>query len=90
MRPCAKVIHHVNEVDNGRHHTAEDYHQHSEIRIHPLKQPIEGQHEENQDEPADQFGKDTETEETLMSCDVADRRSRVPFHVQSVGNIDKE
>jgi len=75
---------------DGWHNAAEDDHQHREMRVYALKQTVEGQHEENQNDPADQFGKDAETEEPLMSCNVADRSSRVPLHVQLVGNIDQE
>jgi hypothetical protein len=49
--PCAKFVHHVYKVGDRRQQTAEDYDEHSEVLIHALKQPIEGQHEEIRTNP---------------------------------------
>src|SRR4029077_8153950 len=85
----AGVAHHSNKVDEGWHHAPEDYHQHSEVLVDFLKQPVKGQHEENQDDPAKQVANDAGTEEPLVSGDVVDRRGRVPGYEQFVGNIHK-
>src|ERR1700694_3075958 len=63
--------------------------QHRQVLVHSLEQPVESQHEEDQDGPAEQVGDDAEAEEQLVSGDVVGRRRRVPMHEQLAGNIDE-
>jgi len=61
----------------------------AEVLVHCLEQPVKGQDEEDQDHRADQVAHDAETEERLVSGDVAGRRGRVAIHEQFAGNIDE-
>jgi hypothetical protein len=59
------------------------------VLVHALKQPVKGQHQEDQDHPAGEVAHDTETEEPLVSGDVVDRRGRVAVHKKFGRNIDE-
>src|SRR5438093_1043354 len=65
----------------------QDHHQHRQVLVHSLEQPVKSQREEDHDDPGDQVADDAETEESLMRDDVVGRRGRVPAHEQSVGNV---
>src|SRR5258707_7382904 len=78
----ACVAHYTDEVDEGRHHAPEDHDQHSEVLVHSLEQPVEGEPEEDQDDRASEVANDAETEEPLVSGDVVDGRGRVPMDEQ--------
>jgi hypothetical protein len=56
----------INEVEEGRHHTAEGHHQHGEVLVHSAEQPVKGQHENNQDERTNQVGGWGATSSTAM------------------------
>src|SRR5271163_4578708 len=68
----ASVAYHPNKIDQGRHHTPEDHHQHCKILVHVLKQAVKSHHHENQDHPAEQVAHDAETEEPFVSSDILD------------------
>jgi hypothetical protein len=85
----SSVVQHVEEVDGSGQQTPEDHHQHRQVLVYPLEQPVESQHEENQDGPAEQVADDAETEKQLMSGDVVGRRGRVATHDLSAGNVDE-
>ena len=85
----AGVAHDVHEVDDGRHHAAEDDDQHGKILVHSLEQPVKRQHEENQDNPGTQVADHAEAEEPLVSGDVLGGRGRVLMHEQLAGNVYK-
>src|SRR5260370_14640135 len=85
----SSVVQHVEEVDGSWQQTSEDHHQHSEVLIHALEQPVKSQHEEDEDGPTEQVADDAETEEQVVSGDVVGRRGRVPSHEQMAGNIDE-
>ena len=65
----------------------QDHHQHSEVLVHSLEQPVQSQRDEDQEGAAEQVSDDTETEERLVCGDVGGRRRRVPMHEQFAGNI---
>src|SRR5712692_3030842 len=85
----SSVVQHVDEVDGGWQHAAEDDHQHGEVPVHSVEQPVKSQNEKDQDDPAQQVADDAEAEEQLVSADVARRHGRVPTHEQFGGNVDK-
>src|SRR5258708_29397669 len=88
-RQGSSVAHYTDEVDEGRHHAAEDDHQHSEVLVHSFEQAVKGQREEDQNDRAEQVADDAETEEPLVSGDVAGRGGRVAMHEQLAGNVDE-
>src|SRR5882762_7331950 len=85
----SRVVQHVEEVDGGWQHTTQDHHQHGEVLVHSLEQPVKSQHEKNQDDAAEQVADDAKTEEQLVRGDVVGRRGRVPTHEQLAWNIDE-
>ncbi len=79
----------IEEVDGGWQHTTQDHHQHGEVLVYSLKQPVKSQRDEDHDGPGEQVAGDAETEERLVRGDVVGRRGRVAMHEQLTGYIDE-
>jgi hypothetical protein len=77
------------EVDDARHHAAEDHHQHRLGLVHSLEQAEKGQHQEDQHDRAKELADDAETEQEFVVDDIGGRGRGVPGHEQGVGNINE-
>src|SRR5207247_8988416 len=85
----SSVVQHDEEVHGGWEHTSQDHHQHSEVLVHSLEQPVKSHREKDADGPGDQIADDAEAEERLVRGDVAGGRGRVPMHEQGAGNVEE-
>src|SRR5262249_35011246 len=77
------------EIDQGRHDTAQNHHQHGQVLVHSLEQPVKRQGEKNKNDRSGQFAQHAQAEEPFMRGDVACRRGCVIVHKQFVGNVDQ-
>src|SRR5207249_4337046 len=88
-RQGGRVVQHVEEVDRGWQHTTQDHHQHSQVLVHSLEQPVKGQGYKDHHSPGEQVAGDAEPKERLVCGDVVGRRCRVTVYEQLAGNIDQ-